>query len=194
MIHMDGTRSTVVDHLPSSQDALPTHDTMGVADVAFIGGQLYAVLAGGGCSHGNPDTPNAVIHIDRGAGTWEQVADLSQFVMTHPVAHPEPDDFEPDETFYSMIAVRDSLYVVGPNHGQVLTVKPNGDVRQLIDISATRGHIVPTAIAVGGGLFHGEIRLVGNLNTFPIVPGTSQILDISRKATFCMRLRASRPW
>jgi hypothetical protein len=109
MIHMDGTRSTVVDHLPSSQDALPTHDTMGVANVAFIGDQLYAVLTGGGCSHGNPDTPNAVIHIDRGAGTWEQVADLSQFVMTHPVVHPEPDDFEPDETFYSMIAVRDSV-------------------------------------------------------------------------------------
>jgi hypothetical protein len=66
--------------------------------------------------------------------------------------------------------------VVGPNHGQVLTVKPNGDVRQLIDISATQGHIVPTAITVSGGLFH-----VGNLNTFPIVPGTSQILNISRK-------------
>ena len=176
MIRPDGTRSTVVDHLPSGLSALPTGDTLGVADIAFIDGELYAVLAGGGCSHGNPDTPNAVIKVDRDAGTWHQIADLSQFVMTHPAAHVNPDDFEPDETFYGMIAARDTLYVVGPNHGQVLAVRPDGDVRQLIDISATQGHIVPTTIAVNGGAFH-----VGNLNTFPIVPGTAQILDISRK-------------
>jgi hypothetical protein len=176
MIHPDGTRSTVVDHLPSGISALPSGDTLGVADVAFIDGRLYAVLAGGGCSHGNPDTPNAVIEVDRDTGTWHQVADLSQFVMDHPAANIEPDDFEPDETFYSMIAVRKTLYVVGPNHGQVLEVRHNGDVRQLIDISATQGHIVPTAITVNGGTFR-----VGNLNTFPIVPGTAQILDISRR-------------
>jgi hypothetical protein len=176
MIRPDGTRTTVVDQLPSGQTSLPTGDTLGVADVLFLDGELYALLAGGGCSHGNPGTPASVIRVDRTDGTWEQVADLSQFVMTHPVAHPEPDDFEPDETFYSMIAVRDSFYVVGPNHGQVLAVKLNGEVRQLIDISATQGHIVPTAITFSGGVFH-----VGNLNTFPIVPGSSQILDISRK-------------
>jgi hypothetical protein len=61
MIRPDGTRTTVVDHLPSSQVASPDGSIMGVADVAFIGDQLCAVLAGGGCSHGNPDTPNAVI-------------------------------------------------------------------------------------------------------------------------------------
>ena len=77
-----------------------------MADIAFIDGQLYAVLGGGGCSHGNPDIPNAVIKVDRYAGTWRQVADLSQFVMEHPAAHTNPGDFEPDETFYSMIAVR----------------------------------------------------------------------------------------
>ena len=174
MIRRDGTRSTVVDDLPSSQDSLG--DISGVADIAFIDGQLYAVLGGGGCSHGNPDIPNAVIKVDRYAGTWRQVADLSQFVMEHPAAHTNPGDFEPDETFYSMIAVRDTLYVVGPNHGQVLDVKPDGRIRQLIDISISQGHIVPTAIAVNGGTFH-----VGNLNTFPIMPGTSQIFDISRK-------------
>ena len=174
MIRRDGTRSTVVDDLPSSQDSLG--DISGVADIAFIDGQLYAVLGGGGCSHGNPDIPNAVIKVDRYAGTWRQVADLSQFVMEHPAAHTNPGDFEPDETFYSMIAVRDTLYVVGPNHGQVLDVKPDGRIRQLIDISISQGHIVPTTIAVNDGTFH-----VGNLNTFPIMPGTSQILDISRK-------------
>ena len=53
-------------------------------------------------------------------GHGDRSQTLSQFVMEHPAAHTNPGDFEPDETFYSMIAVRDTLYVVGPNHGQVL--------------------------------------------------------------------------
>jgi hypothetical protein len=175
LIRPDGSRATVVDHLPSGQTSLPTGDTIGVADLAFLNGELYALVAGGGCSHGNPDMPAGVIRIDRETGTWRQVADLSQFVMTHPVAHSEPDEFEPDETFYSMIAVRGKLYVVGPNHGQLIEVERNGDVRQVIDISATQGHIVPTSVVSHGGTFQ-----VGNLNTFPIVPGSSQVLDISR--------------
>jgi hypothetical protein len=176
MIQPDGTRTTVADQLPSGVNSTPTADVLGVEDVVFLHGELYALLGGGGCSHGNPDTPNAVIKVDRARGTWQIVADLSQFVMTHPVAHPEPDDFEPDETFYSMIPVRNKLYVVGPNHGQVLEVALNSDVRQLIDISASQGHIVPTAI-----VFHDHTFHVGNLNTFPIVPGSSQVLDISRR-------------
>jgi len=174
MIRPDGTRTTVVDHLPSTQDSLG--DIIGVADIAFLNGELYALVAGGGCSHGNLDTPASVIKIDREAGTWRQVADLSQFVMTHPAAKIEPDDFEPDETFYSMIAVRKKLYVVGPNHGQVIEVEPDGQPRQLIDISASQGHIVPTSIVFHDGTFH-----VGNLNTFPIKPGSSEVFDISRK-------------
>lgn len=174
MIRPDGTRTTVVDGLPSAQSSLPTKDTIGVADIVFMDGDLYALVAGGGCSHGNPNIPASVIKVDRKTGTWRQIADLSRFVMTHPSAVIEPDDFEPDETFYSMIAVHGKLYVVGPNHGQVLEVTRNGKIRQLIDLSATQGHIVPTAI-----IFHGGIFQVGNLNTFPIMPGSSKIFDIS---------------
>jgi hypothetical protein len=174
MIRRDGTRSIVADQLPSTQDAIG--DLLGVADVAFVGNDLYALIAGGGCSHGNPDSPNSVIKIDRKTGTWTQVADISQFVMTHPVAAPNPPDFEPDEVPYSMTAVGGKLYVVGPNHGQVIEVKRNGALSQLIDTSATLGHIVPTAIVFHGGTFQ-----VGNLGLFPVQPGSSQVLDISRK-------------
>ena len=41
--------------LPSAVDAMGAD--LGVADVAFLNGDLYAVLAGGGCSHGNTDFP-----------------------------------------------------------------------------------------------------------------------------------------
>jgi hypothetical protein len=172
-----GNRTTVVDGLPSSQTSPETGSlTSGVADVAFIGRTLYAVLAGAGCSHGIPDVPNGVIRVNRN-GTWKLIADLSAFLAAHPVAHPEPDDFEPDGTYYSMVAVRGQLYAVEPNHGEIDRVVPNhwggATVRRLIDISATQGHIVPTVVAYHGDFF------VSNLNTFPLVPGASTILQIT---------------
>src|SRR6266567_4406757 len=54
-----GFRTTVVDNLPSSQTSPNVGGFIsGVADVAFIGDKLYAVLAGAGCSHGVPNIPN----------------------------------------------------------------------------------------------------------------------------------------
>jgi len=47
-------------------------------------------------------------------------------------------------------------------------------VSRVVDISASQGHIVPTAIAFHNGNFY-----VGNLNTFPIVPGSSKVLKIT---------------
>ena len=171
-----GRVTTVVDGLPSSSDAVPTHDVEGVADIAFIGDTLYGLIAGAGCSHGVPDFPNGVIRVDEKRHTWRLVADLSAFYMAHPVAHPNPNDFEPDGTPFSMIAVGGRLYVIEPNHGRLMEINPkDGDIRQIIDVSASEGHIVPTAV-VFDGLFR-----VGNLNTFPIVPGTAKILDITRR-------------
>ena len=63
------------------------------------------------------------------------------------MANPEPDDFEPDGTWYSMIAVRGSLYAVEPNHGELVDVSTAGQVRRVVDVSKTQGHVVPTALA-----------------------------------------------
>jgi hypothetical protein len=43
-----GQITTVVDGLPSAITSLPSGDTLGVGDVAFVGKTLFAVLAGGG--------------------------------------------------------------------------------------------------------------------------------------------------
>jgi hypothetical protein len=71
--------------------------------------------------------------------TWTMVADLSAFQQAHPVAHPEPDDFEPDGTWFSMVAVRGKLYAVEPNHGELDVVSSDGTIRRIADISATQG-------------------------------------------------------
>ena len=170
----DGTRTTVVDHLPSSATALTTNSLIsGVADVAFIGDALYAILAGAGCSHGLAGTVNAVLRVN-GDHTTTPVADLSAFLKTHPVQNPDPADFEPDGTWYSMIAVYGALFAVEPNHGELDMITPEGHIRRIADISATQGIIVPTAVA-----YHHSNFYVGNLGTFPITEGSSKILKIT---------------
>jgi hypothetical protein len=174
-----GFRTTVVDNLPSDQTSAGSGSLIsGVADVAFIGDKLYAVLAGAGCSHGVPNIPNGVISVHANS-SWSLIANLSRFLMNHPVANPNPDDFEPDGTWYSMIAVDGDLYAVEPNHGELDKITPGAPtaatlVSRVVDISASQGHIVPTAIA-----FHNGNFFVGNLNTFPIVQGSSKIYKIT---------------
>jgi hypothetical protein len=170
---VNGVPTPVGDPLPSSQTSPALGSLIsGVADIAFIANTLYAVLTGAGCSHGMPAIPNEVIRLNDN-GSWTQIADLSAFLMAHPVAHPEPDDFEPDGTWYSMIAVRGDLYAVEPNHGELDKITTAGQVSRVADISARQGHIVPTAIAYHSNFY------VGNLNTFPVVPGSSKILKIT---------------
>jgi hypothetical protein len=171
-----GQRSTVAENLPSSQTNPGSGSLVsGVADVEFIRNTLYAVLAGAGCSHGVPGIPNAVIRVSH-HGNWAVVADLSMFQKTHPVVHPNPLDFEPDGTWYSMVHVGDDLFAVEPNHGELDKIDPKDHrVSRVIDISASQGHIVPTACVYRDGYFY-----VGNLNPFPIVDGSSSVYRISR--------------
>ena len=154
-----GHVETFVDGLPSSQAG---GLASGVADVAFVGDTLYAILAGAGCSHGVPSIPNGVIRINRNH-SWTMIANLSAFQQAHPVANPTDPitgDFEPDGTWYSMIAVHGELYAVEPNHGELDKITTSGHVSRVIDLSASQGHVVPTVIA-----HHGDFYL-SNLGRF----------------------------
>jgi len=169
-----GAVTVVADNLPSSQTSANIGNLIsGVADVAFIGNTLYAILAGAGCSHGLVGTNNGVLRVNSD-GTTTLVANLSMFQKRHPVANPEPDDFEPDGTWYSMIAPQGVFYAIEPNHGELDSISTSGVVRRIADISHSQGHIVPTAIA-----FNGLNFFVGNLDTFPIKDGSSKILKIT---------------
>jgi hypothetical protein len=173
MITPDHVRHTVSDKFPSSQaNEIVGGDIEGVADIEWVNGQLYALLAGAGCSHGVTSSPNGIARVDDD-GNWSLIADLSSWQQAHPVANPEEDDFEPDGTWYSMINVRGDLYAVEPNHGEMVKVTLAGDISRVVDISASQGHIVPTAIAYRGNFF------VGNLHPFPIPGGASKILKIT---------------
>ena len=167
----DGTRTTLVGGLPSTSAAIG--DVSGVADIAFIGDQMYALLGGAGCSHGHPNFPNSILKVNAD-GSWSRLANLSTYLKLHPTKNPEPNDFEPDGTWYSLIAADGVLYAVEPNHGEVDAITTTGVVTRLVDVSETQGHVVPTSIARTSSGF-----LVSNLNTFPIVPGSSARYTVS---------------
>jgi len=173
-VDANGTRTIVADGLPSSQTSPALGSLVsGVADVAFVNGQLYALEAGAGCSHGLIGTENEVLRVNDD-GTTTPVANLGAFQRSHPVLNPQPADFEPDGTWYSMIAVRGNLYAVEPNHGDIVRIDPLlGTITRVSDVSASQGHIVPTAIAYHGNFFF------GNLGIFPIEPGSSSIFKLT---------------
>lgn len=172
-IDANGNVTTVSDQFPSSQ----TNDAFGslvsgVADVEFVGNDLYALIGGAGCSHGVAGIPNGIAKVNSD-GSWTMIADLSAWQESHPVANPEEDDFEPDGTWYSMVNVRGDFYAVEPNHGEMVRVTTSGAISRVADISATQGHIVPTVVAYHGNFY------VSNLNTFPITGGASSIYKIT---------------
>jgi len=172
-IDASGKLTTVAQGLPSTRDGMGAQSAVsGVADIEFIGSTLYALIVGGGCSHGNADFPNSVLKVNAD-GSTTPVADLSAYVKAHPVAKPEADDFEPDGDFYSMTQAGGNLYVVEANHGELIKVTPDGTASRVIDFSASQGHIVPTVAAYRDGAFY-----VSNLSRFPIV-GDSKVLKVT---------------
>jgi hypothetical protein len=86
------------------------------------------------------------------------------------------EDHEPDGTWYSMIAVNETLFAIEPNHGELDAISTGGHVRRVADISRVQGHIVPTALAYDGHNF-----FVGNLDTFPIKDGSSKVMKITHR-------------
>jgi len=169
-IDAQGHATPVVSGLPSSINSLGS--VFGIADVAFVGPKLYGLLDAG-CGHGVPNIPASVIQVAN--GNWSIVANLSAWVAANPVAHFGA-DVEPDGDWYSMIAVGGVLFAVDANGGQLVSVKPNpGIIERVVDISATEGHVVPTAVVEHKGDLY-----VGNLQTFPAVSGASKIWNITR--------------
>lgn len=172
-IDWQGVRTTVADHLPSSQSNVASGSGVtGMADVAFIGNTLYGLIGGAGCSHGVAGVPNGIIKVNPNK-TWSLIANYSTFIIAHPGVNFEPDDYTPDGNPFSMVSVNNNFYVIEPNTGVLDKIALNGSIQRVVDMSATLGHIVPTAVTYHNGNFY-----VGNLGTFPIM-GNSNVYKIT---------------
>lgn len=169
-----GRVETVAAGFPSSQTA-DTSGAMvsGVADVAFLDGQLYALIGGAGCSHGLEHTTNGVVRIDR-HGVITPIADLSNFWRGHPAAREDRADHEPDGTPFCMIASSGLLYVVEAHGGVIDAIGADGRISRVIDISESEGHVVPTALAERDGALY-----LVCLGRFPVHVGSTVLYRIS---------------
>jgi hypothetical protein len=171
-----GTKTVVASGLPSSQTTPALGSLVsGVADVAFgPRGKLFALIAGAGCSHGLKGTSNAIVRV-HADGSITTVADLSAFLKAHPVANPDPTDFEPDGTWYSFVTAGNDFYAVEPNHQELDKITSGGHVTRVIDFSRsfpgnTDWH-GPTALASCGGFLY-----IGTLSPFPVQVGAAEVL------------------
>lgn len=165
-----GVLQTVVDGLPSSQGGGGQGDVFSVADVAFLDGQLYALLGAGGCEHGNPQFDSGIALIDTREHKWREVVDLGKWDLAHPATDATP-DVEVSGVPYSMIHFGDSLLVVDANHGQLIRVSPrSGGIELFMNIQALDGHIVPTSVAERYRALY-----LGNLGLFPVTPDSAEV-------------------
>ncbi|WP_348262653.1 ScyD/ScyE family protein [Telmatobacter sp. DSM 110680] len=150
-------------------------DIIGVADVAFLNDKLYALVGGGGCSHGNTSQPNGIVKVNLNNGKWDYITNLSQFYMAHPAAYPNAGDFEPDGVPYCLIADGDKLLAVEPNHGTITATTVDGETKEIVDFSFLFGHVVPTSIVAHDGNLY-----IGNLGLFPIASQWERVTTLSR--------------
>jgi hypothetical protein len=172
-----GCPVTVADGFPSATDP-DLGWASGVSAVAFLNGQLYALVDGGGAATKNPNLPNGVYRVNAD-GTTQVIADLSAWVRANEVADPHQ-PLTPDGEPFAMIAGADALWVSESNHEQLLRITPAGAITRIVDFS-TLGDIVPTGLAAApdGGVY------VGFLSPLPFAPGTAKVMkvDASGKAT-----------
>ena len=166
----EGCVAPLATSLPSVTSAMGR--TWGVADVAIVGDQLYALVAGGGAAHGNPSDPNGIYRIGSDQSVT-LIADLSKWQVANPVASPPKLDSVPDGMPYSMAAVDGSLWVTERHHGQLIRVGIDGAIDRMVDFSSNG--LVPAGITPSplGGAY---IALVGSP---PYPAGTARIVSVA---------------
>lgn len=167
-----GTRTTVADGLPSQLG--PMGDTVGPADVAFVGNTLYYLQTHGGEGYGFPDTPTGIYRIAANGDT-NLVANIGEFNIENPttaITDGSQLDIETGGNPYSMI-VRDSVfYVSDGNHNRLLRVTTAGAVSAVAEFP---NHPVSTGIAeTESGLFY-----VGYLGLAPFLPQDGKVVSVS---------------
>ena len=110
----EGCADPVADGLPSSLWE-GVGWIWGVADVAVLDGELYALVSGGGTNYGNPDTSSGVYRL-ADDGSTALVADLSAWFRANPVEFIAP-DYNEDGSLFSMQAGEDRLWIVEAGGG-----------------------------------------------------------------------------
>jgi plastocyanin len=145
--------------------------TWGAMDVAIFDGELYTLLGGAGA----PDQPNGIYRV-LGDGTLELVADLGTWNAENPTAEIAWDD-DPAGSWFDLEAGENGLWATEAVRGRVVTVTPDGQIEEFVDLSVD--HMVPTGLALDGegGAY------VGFETTVPYPDGASKVVHVAADGT-----------
>ncbi len=150
----DGTRTTVAEHLPVTVG--PFGDVFGVNAVAFVGNDLYVIIAAGE-TRGHPDFPTGVYKVNAD-GTTTMAANLEAFQKANPPKFiPEDYDFTLP---YDMVTAMGKLYITDGNAAVVFEVdpsKPNGsNIQRIVDLSPTHNVLTGATANAQGTIYFTE--------------------------------------
>jgi plastocyanin len=147
----------------------------GAMDLAFLNGQLYALLGGGGADVGMPESPNGVYRVGAD-GSTELVADLSAWFQENPPAFVAW-DYGADGSLFDMEAGADRLWISEAVGGRLPTVTPDGRISLIADLSMH--HMVPTGVALApdGGAY------VNHETVVPYPDGAATVIHVAPDGT-----------
>lgn len=176
----DGTRTTIVDHLPVFVGE--GGSATGVSSLAFVDGTLYASVSAGP-AHGFPNFAGGVYQIGMD-GTVTLIADLDAFNTANPPMQCHHCGTPTDEisNSYDMVASGGILYISDGNKDVVNAVDPSApfgsNTTRFADLSTlapSGSHLVLTGIAAGSD---GNIY-VDNLTGAPFPSGAANVWRIT---------------
>ena len=167
-----GARTTVADGLPSQIG--PEGDSVGPADVAFIGNTLYYVQTHGGEGYGFPDTPTGIYRVASNGDT-DLVVNLGAYNIANPteaISSGAQPDVEVGGNPYSMITRDGNFYVSDGNHNRLTKSDTSGNVTSVTEFP---NHPVSTGIAdTASGPFY-----VGYLGQGPFLPEAGKVVTVA---------------
>jgi hypothetical protein len=166
----DGCTTPVVQGLVSTRWEEPTW-TWGAMDVAYLDGDLYALVSGAGPSFVSPSSFSGVYRINEDA-TMTLVADITNWLPDNLPAE-VPVDYNSDGSLFDLEPAGDALLLSEAVGGQLIRVTPDGEITEVADLS--EGHPVPSGIAVddAGDAF------VGFETAAPYGDGESKVVKVS---------------
>ncbi len=145
----------------------------GMADVAFLDGRLYALLAGGNIDDGA--MPNGIYEII-GLNDARLIANISAFIRDNPVQS-IPGDYDTDGQPYAMLADEDGFLVTEGNSNQLLRIGLDGAIERVADLS--EGHPIPTGLARASEVGH----YVAYFTSAPYPEGGAKVVSITPDGT-----------
>jgi sugar lactone lactonase YvrE len=170
----DGCATPVASGLVSAHWVEPGW-VWGAMDVAFLGDELYVLVAGAGPTWLSPSSFSGVYRLDDD-GTMTLVADVTTWLPDNPPAFIPP-DYNSDGSLFDLEAAGDALLLSEAVGGQLLRVTRAGEISSVVDLS--EGHMVPTGIAVDeeGNAY------VGFETTPPYPDGASKVVKVTPDGT-----------